>query len=213
MAALRPTTGLERWPPLDSVSAYYYTGAVGVFVGILFALALFLFTYGGYKKYLSDRIVGKIGGACALGVALFPTAAPPGLSEPSWWSETTMMVHYVSAASLFGVFIVFALWLFRKTEVPKGEELGKGKVLRNRIYLVCGVVMVVCVLWAGSSYWTQAPIFLPEIIALIAFAVSWLVKGYAHRPVVNTVKRVRPILRQPSSAGPRCEPGPHPEPP
>jgi hypothetical protein len=190
LAGLRPTPGLQRWVPLESVSAYYYTGAVAAFVGILFALALFLFTYGGYKGYLADRIVGRIGAFCALGVAFFPTAAPGGLSEPSWWREITRTIHYVSASTLFLVFIVFSLWLFRKTGVPKGEPLPLGKRQRNRVYLICGLVMVVNVLWAGSSYFTGADIFWAEVFALWAFAVSWLVKGYAHRPVVEGVKRV-----------------------
>ena len=190
IAALRPTPGLPRWEPLTSVSAYYYTGAVAAFVGILFALALFLFTYGGYRGYLADRVVGKVGGFCALGVALFPTQAPGGLAEPSWWRGATMTIHYLSATSLFLVFIVFSLWLFRKTGVPEGGELSPGKRQRNRVYLICGLVMVANVLWAGSSYFTGAPIFWAEILALWAFAVSWLVKGYAHRPVIDTVKGV-----------------------
>ena len=190
LAGLRPTGSLPPWETLSSVSAYYYTGAVAAFVGILFALALFLFTYGGYQGYLADRVVGKIGGFCALGVALFPTAAPGGLSEPPWWGETTRTIHYVSATLLFGVFIVFSLWLFRKTKVPKGEELSPGKRRRNNVYLICGLVMVASVLWAGSSYFTGAPIFWAETVALWAFAVSWLVKGYAYRPVLNRVKEV-----------------------
>jgi hypothetical protein len=190
LAALRPTPGLPRWEALQSVSAYYYTGAVAAFVGILFALSLFLFTYGGYQGYLADRIVGKIGGFCALGVAFFPTAAPGELSEPSWWREITRTIHYLSASTLFLVFIVFSLWLFRKTGVPRGKELPRGKRQRNRVFLVCGLVMVVNVLWAGSSYFTGADIFWAEVFALWAFAVSWLVKGYAHRPVINSVRGV-----------------------
>jgi hypothetical protein len=61
-AAARPTAGLDRWQLLWSVSAYYYTGAVGVLVGALFALALFLFSYRGYKGVIADRIVGGVGG-------------------------------------------------------------------------------------------------------------------------------------------------------
>ncbi len=133
---------------------------------------------------------GGWGGRSALGGALSPTAAPGGVSEPSWWSETTRTIHYLSAASLFAVFIVFSLWLFRKTKVPKGETLPSGKRWRNRVYLLCGIVMVMSVLWAGSSYFTGAPIFWAETIALWAFAVSWLVKGYAYRPVLNTVREV-----------------------
>jgi hypothetical protein len=44
--------GIGRWRNLESISAYYYTGAVAAFVGMLVGLALFLFTYRGYaNKY------------------------------------------------------------------------------------------------------------------------------------------------------------------
>lgn len=188
LAGLRPTPGLPRWETLNSVSAYYYSGAVAAFVGVIFALALFLFTYRGYKNDRADRVVGAAGGICALGVALFPTGPPGAVSAPSWWSQTMGTIHYISAISLFIVFIVFSLWLFRKTKVPKGEKLPYDKRWRNRIYLICGVVMVASVLWAGSSFFTGAPIFWPETMALSAFAVSWLVKGYAYRPVFNAVR-------------------------
>lgn len=190
LAGLRPTPGLPIWEPLDSVSAYYYTGAVAAFVGVLFALALFLFTYGGYENVRADRVVAKVGAVCALCVALFPTAAPAGLPEPSWWGKTTRTIHYLSATCLFFTFIVFSLWLFRKTSVPPGRKVPAGKRRRNRVFLVCGWVMVANVLWAGSSYFTGAPIFWAEVFALWAFAVSWLVKGYAHRPVISTVRQV-----------------------
>ncbi len=188
LAGLRPTPGLPRWETLNSVSAYYYSGAVAAFVGVIFALALFLFTYRGYKNDRADRVVGAAGGICALGVALFPTGPPRAVSAPSWWSQTMGTIHYVSAISLFVVFIIFSLWLFRKSKVLPGEKRPHDKRWRDRIYLICGVVMVASVLWAGSSFFTGAPIFWPETMALSAFAVSWLVKGYAYRPVFNAVR-------------------------
>jgi hypothetical protein len=54
--------------------------------------------------------------------------------------------------------------------------------------------MIVAVLWAASSMVTHAPIFLPESIAIIGFAVSWLTKGEAHKPVMQIVSRVRQRL-------------------
>ncbi len=180
VAGILPTPELRRWELLESVSAYYYTSGTAVFVGILGALALFLFSYRGYDNDVADRWVGKIGGISAAGVAFFPTGAPDSLSEPSWWFPVMRNLHYVAATSLFLVFIVFSLWLFRKTSTPAGQPLPPGKRLHNRIYLVCGIIMILCVLWAGSSLFTGAPIFWPEAIALIAFAVSWLVKGELH---------------------------------
>ena len=66
LAGLLPTRGLPPWRFLTSMSAYYYTGSVGVFVGVLFALSLFLFTYQGYEGDKADRVLGRLGGAAAL---------------------------------------------------------------------------------------------------------------------------------------------------
>jgi hypothetical protein len=84
LAGLRPVGGLPPWTCLPSISAYYYTSGIGVFVGVLFSLALFLLTYPGYEGVVWDRLIGRIGGTAALGVALFPTEAPSCLSEPDW---------------------------------------------------------------------------------------------------------------------------------
>jgi Protein of unknown function (DUF998) len=191
LAGLRPTDGLPSWVLLDSVSAYYYTGAVAVFVGLLFALSLFLVTYRGYKGVCADRIVGFVGGAAALVVALFPTGAPGGLSEPAWWKKTTGVVHAVAAAVLFASFILFAVWLFRKSSIPDRRDRPRDKRYRDNVCLACGIVMIVCVLWAaGSSLFTGAPIFAPEAIAVVAFAISWLVKGEAHQIVFDLGRRL-----------------------
>jgi heme A synthase len=188
IAGFRPTDGLERWEVLCSVSAYYYTGATGVFTGILFALSLFLFSYKGYTGVIADRVVGSIGGAAALGVALFPTAAPPGLTPPTWWSDTTRVIHYLSALTLFASFILFAVWLFRRSTIPLRSARPAKKRHRDDICLACGVVMFGAVLWAASSLITNAPIFVPEAIAIGAFAVSWLVKGEAPEAFIEAFR-------------------------
>ena len=191
VAGLRPTPPLRPWTPLDSVSAYYYTGAIAIFVGILFALSLFLLTYGGYEGEMADRIVGRVAGTGALGVALFPTSAPLGLFEPPWWRPAFAAVHYVSAVVLFVGFILFSTWLFRKSSVPPGHRRPIDKQWRDAICLSCGVLMIICVSWAGSSLFTHAPIVLPESIAIVAFAVSWLTKGEIHKGVAAAYHRLR----------------------
>ena len=180
MAGIRPM-GLQdipRWGLLSSVSDYYYTGAVAVFVGILFALSLFLFTYQGYEGVSADRWLGRIAGAAALGVALFPCEPLADSFRPLWWKEPFAFVHYGSAVILFISFILFAIWLFRKTSGSRDAD----KRMRDHLCLICGIAMIIAVLWAGSSMFTRAPIFLPESIAIVGFAFSWLVKGEA--PVV-----------------------------
>jgi hypothetical protein len=189
-AGARPTAGLARWKLLWSVSAYYYTGAVGVFVGLLFSLSLFLFSYQGYKGVWADRIVGGVGGLAALVVALFPTMAPEGLPAPSWWGPKTGLVHYVAAVVLFVCFILFAVWLFRKSDTPRRRDRPPDKRLRDDVCLACGLVMIGCVVWAGIASFAEAPIFVPESAAIVAFSISWLVKGEAHRPVIRAARRL-----------------------
>lgn len=199
IAGWRHTAGLPRWELLSSVSAYYYTGAVAAFVGILVALAAFLVTYRGYDNEYkrSDRIAAIIASVAAIGVAFFPTCAPGNLALPSWWTPQTGTIHYISAAVLFSTFIFFSLFLFPKSKVRKGEPVPVDKRVRNLFYVSCGVVMLVCVFWAGSSYFTDAPIFWPEAIALEFFAVSWLVKGHADWTLVAGGRRTLHYGRHP----------------
>ncbi len=190
-AGLRRTVGLPGWTPLNSISAYYYTGAVAIFVGVLFALALFLLTYPGYKGVIADRLLGLVGGTAAILVTLFPTSAPDGLCAPTWWSPYMRTVHYVSAVVLFVAFILFAIWLFRKSNIPRRGDRPLEKRRRDDICLACGIVMIASVLWAASSMLTHGPLFLPESIAIIAFAASWLTKGEMHKPVMQMVHSLR----------------------
>lgn len=179
-AGLRPSGDLPPWKLLSSVSAYYYTGATGIFIGVVFALALFLITYRGYEGVKADRVVGAIAGLAALGVALFPTAAPSPLVEPTWWRDWVRTTHYVSAVALFISFILFAGWLFRKSDVPKRSDRSAEKNRQDDLCLACAIVMTVCVVWAGSAIVTKGDIVIPEAIAIMAFAISWLSKGRVH---------------------------------
>jgi hypothetical protein len=189
LAGARPTSGLNRWEVLDSISAYFYTGAVAAFVGMLVALALFLLTYRGYaNKYNKlDRGAAKIAGAAAIAVAFFPTGAPIPELEMSWWSPGSAVIHYIAAVVLFGSFAFFSLFLFR---LGTDKSPPKDKQILNTIFLVCGVTIVLSMVWAGFNGWQKRSIFVPESLALVAFAVSWLVKGRAHKSIASAVKTV-----------------------
>lgn len=194
-AALRPMPRLQAWPPLSSVSAYYYSAGVVAFVGTLVALAVFFFTYRGYRNrhQWKDRMLATVAGFAALGVALFPTTAPDTIYALPWWTPTMRTMHYASAGTLFACFFLFSVWLFPKTsEEAKGEPLARDKRVRNAIYYVCGVVMLVAIGWILWAARTGRPIFWPEAVALTAFAVSWLTKGRALRSIAAGIEQLRP---------------------
>ncbi len=180
---LRPNPETDQWVG-NSISAYYWTGAVSLFVGLLAALSLYLVTYRGYDNKFQqyDRGAAIIAGLAAAVVALFPTSPPTGITPLPWWHEWIDKTHLVAAIILFSMFALFSLWLFRMTS--PGEQPSDEKKRRNAIYVVCGIGIVVSMLWALVWGNAKRSIFWPESFALAFFAWSWLVKGRA----VHTIK-------------------------
>lgn len=164
-------TGTIRIEP--SISDYYNNNVAGdIFVGVLFVLGFFLLTYKGYERI--DDISADIGCVAALGVALFPTTSKVYFVH---------VMHFVFAMILFGTFIFFSLYLFRKT--GSDAEMTEQKKTRNKVYATCGLVMVFCILGIIISFQkpfkefgeTYSLVFWFETIALAAFGFSWMVKG------------------------------------
>lgn len=175
--------GLDVWNRLDSVSAYYYTGGSAVFTGMLVALALFLFTYDGYRDdaaHRADRWLAGVAGFAALVVAIFPTSAPPDIPPLAWVKPWVVKVHFGSAVLLFASFAVYCFWLFPRTG---GKPRDLDKVVRTGIYWLCGGIIVLCIGWAFHNRLSDRSIFWQEACALIAFSASWLIKGRADKDV------------------------------
>ena len=191
IAGWRYVEGLSRWKLLSSISAYYYTGAVAVFVGVLVALAMFLFFYQGYDNpdRRLDRMAAITAGIAAIGVAFFPTRAPENLTGPSWWTPIVGVFHFLSAFVLFGSFIFFSLVLFRKSNVKNRGSRPREKRRRNTIFVICGLAMGACIVWLLIALILRRPIFWPEALALEFFAISWLAKARAEVTLVAGVRR------------------------
>jgi hypothetical protein len=187
LVRLRPNAATDNWYG-GSISAYYWSGAVSLFVGLLAALSLFLLTYRGYNNdsHKYDRGAAIIAGVAAAVVALFPTTPPSGI-EPglTWWADWIKVTHAVAAITLFSMFAVFSLWLFRKT--APGEQPSADKKRRNAIYLLCGIGILASMTWALVAGLARQSIFWPESFALVFFAWSWLVKGQAVDSITSTL--------------------------
>jgi hypothetical protein len=160
---------------LSSISAYYYSDMRNVFVGSLCAIGVFLFSYRGYDW--RDALAGKIAAASIVGVAMFPTTAD---DTPT---NLTSKLHVTFALVYFLTLAYFALVLFRKTDPERPPT--RQKLWRNHVYTACGVTILACLalifvafMIPKSSPLRQLnPVFYLEAIAVIAFGVSWFVKG------------------------------------
>jgi hypothetical protein len=178
--------------PLDSISHYYYTRAGSVFTIIVSLLAIFLLIYKGEEPI--DFILSSVAGVFAFCVLLFPTTNISTvccqLDKP--WSVTYLKdssarvnFHFLSAALFLLSLAAMSFFLFTKSDKPVGER-GARKVLRNRIYRFCAVMMLTgiaviaanAVGWIGNDVFTQYHLtFWMEALAVEAFGFSWLVKG------------------------------------
>jgi hypothetical protein len=170
----------------ESISAYYYTGMRDVFVAILVLVGALLACY--RTPAVQDTTIALIAGAAAAGIGLFPmdpVFADVIMSRFSNAGSATCYhnIGFVGYHEFFvGVFFLLAFYLvsFRFSAFTPVAASAQ-KLKRNLIYRICGVVMLLAfatiayLILIAKSY----NIFIPESIAVMAFAVAWLVKGQA----------------------------------
>ena len=91
----------------DSLSAFYYENYLGaVFIGILFVVGFFLWSYPGYEDDARDALAGRFAGFFAIGVAMLPTTPSPAEAVTSF-ERVVGWLHTGFAISLFAMLIYF----------------------------------------------------------------------------------------------------------
>ena len=163
-----------------SISAYYYSVMRDVFVGSLWVIGIFLICY---RYAFLDDIVSTFAGICAIGVSLFPTPPDMGATQ----QQTAIgLAHASFASSFFLILALMAIVLFRRTDPQVSPT--RRKQQRNTVYVICGIVILACVVLAAlllfvpylhGASWLQPlhPIFFLEAFAILAFGFAWFVKG------------------------------------
>ena len=160
----------------SSISAYYHTPMGAVFVGVLWALGVFFLSYN-YRPlpgFNLDNKLSTLASIAAVCVAVFPTTSDASIATRA--EKNIGIVHMVSAGVLFTLLAIFALFLFPRSTGAMTAE----KRRRNIVYRTCGVIMAAAILLMFPSQklpdsW-HAFLWL-ETICVLAFGVSWLIKG------------------------------------
>lgn len=180
--------------PLPSISHYYYTRVDSIFIIVISLMAIFLIVYKGKEPI--DFWVSSIAGIFAFCVLLFPT---DNISTPCIIGKDAAVsclenndfreyFHFISAAIFLLSLAYMALCLFTQSDkIP--SKRGYPKIMRNRIYRTCGVVMILAILVVAIGMQTFYPIISPtfyeanhltfwmETVAVEAFGVAWFIKG------------------------------------
>jgi hypothetical protein len=169
----------------QSISDYYFTVTGDLMVGIMCCLALFLISYKGYPGEQLDEWLTTISGLLALGAALIPTNEPLVQSCAIIhlpWDTNRSLTHNLLSSLLFIMLSLISMLLFTK---GRGEPTPE-KLQRNKVYIVCGSVMLMVIIVVPiynqllRTYpdWEKYKlVFWLETLAMTAFGISWLVKG------------------------------------
>jgi hypothetical protein len=169
-----------------SISAYYFTSARDVFVGILWVIGVFLFFYryrprrpeaartqvASIRSGAADAWLGKMAGLSAVVVALFPTTPPP--ASPTQPPQIGV-VHGIAAAVLFTCLAFFPLLLF-------SQSRDRGHVYRRYGWVMVALLLSVMAYAFAPDGFREAiarwkPILVLESLLIVVFGVSWFDRG------------------------------------
>lgn len=160
-----------------SLSAYYLTNMRDFLTGSLFVVSAFLFAYNGYD--LMDRIITIIGGAGALFTATFPAYYMEPGNILGLSANVIETLHFFSAGIFFLALAYMSFFQF-----TKGEKNTKEKIVKNILFRSTGIFIILGLGVMCLTVLESVPdilILVSEVIMLISFGVSWLVKGEAFK--------------------------------
>jgi hypothetical protein len=207
-----------------SLSAYYHSPMQDAFVGGLCVIGFMLATYMGGEPRSWDFWVSLLAGIAVLGVVFFPTSRPPdqaasgacgspaaiGCSsvESTLGEHQTALIHGACAV-VFIICLAVMSFLFALAEVitdnDRTESPGQpeqGRFRRPALFWAhSGLALVILAAgaWAfwGAKLGNLKPLYIGEVAAVWAFAVSWLLAGFyltePYRPKPDSSKPAKPV--------------------
>jgi hypothetical protein len=160
----------------SSISAYYYTKVGNVFTGALCVIGIFLLAYR-LTSWAIDNIATTLAGISALGVAFFHAAPKNATLSQLRLAD----VHLACATALFILLGAISLFIF-----PRDISLGQpDRRWRSYCYRGLGALIWLSIILmptlnalAGSFYDNNHVFFILETICVMAFAVSFILKGH-----------------------------------
>ena len=179
IGALILPVGLLLWVTVDpsvpmqnSISAFYYTPARGLFVGTVVAIGVAMMAYRGYTR--GENMLLNSAGTLAIVVALVPTV-DPALSG----QNVGNIVHAVAALAFFILAALSIVFYGHETvsDLPS-SALQRGYRAAYRAITVMVLVLPVIAVLLAWVVEPTATLFVVETAALYAFATFWLVKTY-----------------------------------
>ena len=157
----------------SSISAYYYTGVGNVFTGALCVIGVFLLAYR-LTALAIDNIVTTLAGIAALGVAFFHCAP----KNPTLSQLRLSDVHLTCAAALFILLGFISLFIFPQDILPNQRWRANFYRAFGALIWLSIILMPTLSALVRSFYNDTHVFFILETICVMAFALSFIVKGH-----------------------------------
>lgn len=209
MLVLGDGIGFDGDPfPLGSLSSYFFSGTREIFVGTLSATAVFLLTYKVAERSL-DNTLSMLAGIAVLAVAMFPTNPPRNADltplQERLGESVVATIHYISAATFIGSLAVIS-YFFGKREGKRPPREGKrSPEFWKRYHQICAGAIAAAIVWIIVTELVGGvpkALLYGEIVAVVAFGLSWLMKGFELdilRGTRPTVQAQPPVSKTPAS--------------
>ncbi|MBV9097714.1 MAG: hypothetical protein JO079_06630 [Frankiaceae bacterium] len=177
-----------------SLSSYYYSGMREFFTCALAVTGVFLMTYKAFQRDLENYLT-LFGGFAVVLVAFFPTDRPEKIYpltplQDAFGETAVATVHFVSAIAFIASLAVIS-YCFGEREGRRAARPGhlSPKFWQTLHRSCAGAIVVAGAFYAARKFghlpcghWINAhDLWLTEVVAVAAFATSWLCKGWEIR--------------------------------
>jgi len=193
----------------SSISAYYYTKVGNVFTGSLCVIGVFLLAYR-LTSWAIDNIATTLAGISALGVAFFHAAPKNATLSQLRLAD----VHLTCATALFILLGAISLFIF-PLDMSEDEKLNQK--WRDKCYMGLGALIWLSIILmptlnavAGSFYDDNHIFFILETICVMAFAVSFILKGHGQPSTPGFDKAAAEQPSSTANTGTPRQPAPQP---
>lgn len=167
-----------------SLSAYYYSGVRELFVGVLWAIGVFLVLYK-LTEFSWESRLSTCAGFAVLLVALFPTGRPgDGVSltplQDLLGEATVEGIHFAAAVIFIGSLAPITYFFGRDEGNETARSGRRSRRFWRAYHWVCTGLIVAAAalaLFAGVTGEPDKGLLIAEAVAVWAFAASWLMKG------------------------------------
>ena len=157
----------------SSLSAYYYTKVGNAFTGALCVIGIFLLAYR-LTAWAIDNVVTTLAGIAALGVAFFHAAPAHATLSQVRLAD----VHLACATALFVLLGGISLLIFPRDIMP-GQRWRANWYMAFGALIWLSIILMPTLNWlAGSFYYDNHVFFVLETVCVVAFAMSFILKGH-----------------------------------